>query len=286
MNHFPIICMIGSAMVLYFIGALLYSGGLFSRMRFHGRYASLATALGFVSHTGAIVDYCLKTRSVAALYAQLFGTFLFFGWVLVGAYLLVEWRLKSKALGAFALPVGIFTMLVGTAIPTHSPDGVAGALQAPVIVLHVLAILVGYASFAVAFAAAALYLVEHRMLKKKRLGGVFERLPSLDRSDNLASRMVLFGYPALTLGLALGIFRAEMATGHAWVTDPKVVSSLLVWVVYGIYLVSRNLLGWTGRKTNYLLIAGFALIVIAYAGGLALSPGLHGVRFLEQGRHL
>ncbi|MCL6650479.1 MAG: LLM class flavin-dependent oxidoreductase [Chloroflexi bacterium] len=78
MNQFPTICMIGTAMTLYFLAALLYSGSLFARGRFHGRYASALALIGFVSHTGAAVSYPLIHGSLAALFESLFGTFFFF----------------------------------------------------------------------------------------------------------------------------------------------------------------------------------------------------------------
>ena len=73
-----------------------------------------------------------------------------------------------------------------------------------------------------AFGCAALYLIQHRMLKRKRVhGGLFGKLPPLASLDQLAFALVAFAFPLLTVGLAAGIVKA--LTGGlrgVWGADP------------------------------------------------------------------
>jgi ABC-type transport system involved in cytochrome c biogenesis permease subunit len=73
--------------------------------------------------------------------------------------------------------------------------------------------------------------------------------------------------PALTLGIAVGA--ARLAHEHESV-DALVVATLVTWFVWAAYLVLR-MLGSTGRRSAYLALAGFALVVVVR---LAL-PAVH-----------
>jgi ABC-type uncharacterized transport system permease subunit len=44
------------------------------------------------------------------------------------------------------------------------------------------------------------------------------------------------------------------------------VFTLLTWLVFTGYLVLRHGLGWRGRRAAYLVLAGFALVVVVRLG--------------------
>ena len=48
--------------------------------------------------------------------------------------------------------------------------------------------------------------------------------------------------------------------------------TLLTWVVYAAFLVLRHQGGWRGRKTAYLALVGFLLVIIVRVG---LTPVTH-----------
>jgi ABC-type uncharacterized transport system permease subunit len=48
--------------------------------------------------------------------------------------------------------------------------------------------------------------------------------------------------------------------------------TLLTWVVYAAFLVLRWELGWRGRRTAYLALAGFLLVVLVR---VVLAPFVH-----------
>ena len=55
-----------------------------------------------------------------------------------------------------------------------------------------------------------------------------------------------------------------MAAGHAI----KIISSLVTWVIYGLYLLVSRGSEWRGRRSQYILIVG--------AIAVAITTGLHG----------
>ena len=98
---------------------------------------------------------------------------------------------------------------------------------------HVGSFNLAYATFAVSFAAAVLYLIAERRRTPW--------LPSAEMLDDIAFRAVTFGFPMFTLGLILGSVWAHDAWGVYWQWDPKETAALFTWLVYGVYLHTRTL---------------------------------------------
>ena len=82
------------------------------------------------------------------------------------------------------------------------------------------------------------------------------------------------GLGAETLGLILGSVWAHDAWGVYWQWDPKETAALFTWLVYGVYLHTRTLRGWRGRRSAYVLLFGFAATVFTYYGNYFFG-GLH-----------
>jgi ABC-type uncharacterized transport system permease subunit len=62
----------------------------------------------------------------------------------------------------------------------------------------------------------------------------------------------------MTFGLVAGAAIAQIKFGPVYFHDPKVMLSLLLWVVYVVLLYTRWNHGWRGRRAAYL--AAFAFI--------------------------
>src|SRR5439155_820487 len=71
-------------------------------------------------------------------------------------------------------------------------------------ILHITVSVLGLAMLALAFIAAALYLLQFRELKAKRFGAVFRLFPPLERLDQLNHLSLVLGFPTVTLGVLLG----------------------------------------------------------------------------------
>jgi cytochrome c-type biogenesis protein CcsB len=133
----------------------------------------------------------------------------------------------------------------------------------------------GYAAFAVAFGAAIMYLIQEHFLKRKKLGAMYQKLPSLDKLDDINYRCLTFGFPLLTLAIISGAIWAETAWGTYWSWDPKETWSLITWFVYAALLHGRLTTGWRGKKAAILAIVGFFVLLFTFIGVNLLLPGLH-----------
>jgi cytochrome c-type biogenesis protein CcsB len=131
---------------------------------------------------------------------------------------------------------------------------------------HVSVAILSYATFAVSFAAAVLFLIA----QNRRIAW----LPSAEMLDDIGYRAVTFGFPLMALVLILGSVWAHRAWGSYWSWDPKETSALFTWLIYGVYLHTRTLRGWRGTRSAVILIIGFAAVAFTYYGNYFFG-GMH-----------
>ena len=69
----------------------------------------------------------------------------------------------------------------------------------------------------------------------------------------------LFGFPFMTFGLIAGSVLAIAKYGPLFFTDPKILLSFIMWLVYLLLLYTRWSAGWRGRRAA--LLATFAFVI-------------------------
>ena len=109
--------------------------------------------------------------------------------------------------------------------------------------------------------------MQQRLLKRRTVGPVMKRLPSLEALDRLNYRAVALGMPLFTLALISGVVLA-LEKRPDWWASWLVAASFLAWVLYAVLLHVRLGAGWRGPKVAYLTIL-VALLVLAIVCGLA-----------------
>lgn len=222
-----------------------------------------ATWAGFGVHTLGLLVRFLEAgyTPVTSLHESLS----FFAWCIVGVYLAVQLRYRVPALGGFVSPVALVFVLaavsLGGEIAPLNP-----ALQSFWLPIHVILLFLGDGAFALAAAAAVMYLIQERQLKRKKLSGWFNRLPSIDVLDELNYRCLTIGFPLLTLGIITGSVWAQQAWGTYWSWDPKETWSLITWLLYAALLHGRLTVGWRGRRAAIWALVGFASVLFTFLG--------------------
>lgn len=94
--------------------------------------------------------------------------------------------------------------------------------------------------------------------------------------DEIAYRAILIGFPLFSLGgLFFAMIWAQIAWGRYWGWDPKEVWALITWLFYAALLHLRLSKGWEGRRTAWLSIIGFGLIVFNQVFVNLVIAGLH-----------
>lgn len=189
-----------------------------------------------------------------------------FSWGTMAGYLSFEKRYHQRVIGLIALPVALALLLYATTIPAAAEPLVPALQNNLLLTVHVAVAIVAYGTFSVAFAAAVLYLIQP--------DGGRRGLPKPELLDEISYRAVVIGFPFMALVIILGAVWADVAWGTYWSWDPKETASLVTWLIYGAYLHARVVRGWRGRRSAWLLIAGFGATLFTYFGNLFFG-GLH-----------
>lgn len=268
------------AVACYFVAMLL----LWSQLFFHAddisegmerwhrgacAWGERALCLGAVLHGLALLG------QGAALFNAQVGVAGLFGWILAVLYLAIGRKLERASLGAFIAPVVLVAALYSLFDPSLHRSARADSLEKPWLVIHVALIIFSYSMLSLAFAASLVYFLQERLLKRKRLAGLWQRLPPLGVADEWTYRATAFGLAALTLGMMVGlVWQARHQPAYAMMSDPKVLLTMATWTTFALYLASRWWLGWRGRRTNMVVIYGFVLLLISFFGAPHVLSGI------------
>lgn len=94
--------------------------------------------------------------------------------------------------------------------------------------------------------------------------------------DEISYRAIAIGYPIFTLGaLIFAMIWAHEAWGRFWGWDPKEVWALITWLFYAAYLHLRLSWGWQGKKSAWLAVVGFLIVMFTLIGVNLVIAGLH-----------
>lgn len=103
----------------------------------------------------------------------------------------------------------------------------------------------------------------------------FKKIEFLKILDNLSYRLIGIGFSFLTIGILSGAVWANEAWGSYWSWDPKETWALITWIVFAIYLHTRLIKGWKGKKSAFVASLGFVTLWVCYLGVNLLGKGLH-----------
>lgn len=108
-----------------------------------------------------------------------------------------------------------------------------------------------------------------------RTDSLREKLPSLEKLDNLMYKTASLAFAGLAMLLITGAIWANESWGRPWGFDSKETGALVAWLTYAAFLHTRISRGWSGRSSAYFAIIGFFLVIFTYLGVSYLLPGLH-----------
>ncbi|SET53951.1 cytochrome c-type biogenesis protein CcsB [Paenibacillus sp. NFR01] len=118
-----------------------------------------------------------------------------------------------------------------------------------------------------------------RLITRKPLGRALHPvLDGIDEQDldEITYRAIAIGFPIFTLGaLIFAMIWAQIAWGRFWGWDPKEVWALVTWLFYSAYLHLRLARGWQGRKSAWLAVLGFLVVMFTLVGVNLVIAGLH-----------
>ena len=264
-------------LLLYAAATVAYALHFARREAGIGRTATTLLMAAALVHTFVIAMQTMEVGHVPiANPSRAVSTFV---WLLGLSYLYLETTTNERSMGVFVMVIAVGLQL----IPTLNPgiEKASPVLDSPWFWVHISSLLFAYATFALAGVLGLTYVLQFKEIKKKHLGYFYTRLPSLQILDAMNSRAVTVGWLCLTIGLMVGLVWAAQARvdfigdpnlNRMSLRDPKIFVSVVTWIVYSFAVLSRWMMGWTGRKAAWLSASGFAIVLVNLVAVSYLFP--------------
>lgn len=171
-------------------------------------------------------------------------------------------RLNAAGLGI--MPVAV--LLMGGAMLASKADfPITASLASYWLFIHVAFANLAFAGFAASFGLAVVFVVRQRS-KHGVWAQRFAKMPPQESLDNLISRFVLAGFLLWGIMIVSGAIWANESWGRYWSWDPIETWSLIVWLIYAIYLHLRFTLRWGGIKLAWFAIVAMPIALFCLVG--------------------
>lgn len=250
------------ALCCYGVGLLYALVALTRTTELLGKLALHASYLGMVFHLVSLVEAVTSAGQLTL--ASVHNSESLLAFLIMAVFMLAYLFYKTTSPGIVIFPI-VFLITFVAATGQQPFLQMSPSTRHGWLLTHIALIFTGYAALSLSFGASLLYLIQERMLKSKRPGGMFGRLPSLQVIDDIGYRSLLLGFPFMTLGLIAGTVIAENTYGRVDLLDPKIMLSVLMWAVYLVMVYTRWNAGWRGRKAALLASVAFAAAIVAWS---------------------
>ncbi len=177
-------------------------------------------------------------------------------------YLWIESVLSVKTTGMFIFALMTVFQTISSATISYVQD-INPILQSPLFAMHTGSAILGYSSLAISAMYALLYLLLFYDIKGSRFSVFYNKLPSLELLDAMNIKAAIAGFIFLSLTIILGIVWTEIAFQKFLIFDWKIAVAFFSWFIFGIVVISKQLLGWSGKRVAYFSLTGFASIMVS-----------------------
>lgn len=280
MANVSVFCFLAS----YLVAFVLELTRLLGRSRI-SRFVMVGFGIaGFVAHTWYLFNRNQQTH-LPPLLSSTHDWVLVLAWVLVLFYLfLTVFQTISRqelAVGVFALPV-VLLLVASAYLLSQEPNSDLAAEKARRAwgMFHASLLVFGMTAGAAGLVSGVMYLVQHRRLKAHHAEPTGLKMPSLARLAQTNRWSMIVTYFLLTLGFASGAYLGwRPAQGESKVgwTDPAVVISVLIWLLFGV-LFARLVSGRSpsGRQVAWITIGGCGFLLVTLLGLQVVTGSIHG----------
>jgi cytochrome c-type biogenesis protein CcsB len=150
---------------IYGAAGFLYISAWIFRKQILGKIATWIALVGLIGNTTGILMRWVESYQLGighAPFSNLYESLVFFAWVIVLIYLIIERQIQNRVIGAFTTPIACLVMAYASLKPgiTSAIQPLIPALKSNWLIAHVITCFIGYAAFALAFGVSAMYLMK------------------------------------------------------------------------------------------------------------------------------
>lgn len=203
---------------------------------------------------------------------SIFDSLFLFSWLLITLSLILTLFVRIEFVLFFISFAGFIVAAIAYfSDETMSPLVARFEVRDELLFIHVSLAIASYAAYFCSAIFSGMLLFLHAGLKKKQYSVTIRRMPSLGQTERFASRAVMVGTPLLLLSLIFGIVWIFMEKEWPLLLDMKVISSILILIIYGLYLWRQISAKTTWPRLAILNLVAFSLVFLSYMTSSWLS---------------
>lgn len=257
--------MIGLTSYLAILFYILCSLGLFLRLQGRDSLVAKPIALllipGFLGAALHLISLYNNMFTQAGMQFGFFNAASSVGLIISLITLFMSLTRRTEIMAVVVLPLTSLSIILEMIYQGNHmlPADTAMGLQ-----IHVLVSIIAYSLLGLAALMSLVLAFQNHLLHNHHPGGMLRRLPPLQILEKLLFDSIFAGFIGLTLALVTGfLFLEDLFAQHL---AHKTVLSLIAWLVFGILLTGRLVMGWRGRKAIRWTLSGFLSLMLAYFG--------------------
>jgi HemX protein len=275
LNNTPLLLLNQLVSILYIATTYLYGAHFFSDQQWAKRFKQPFLIGTVVTH---ILYLGLLTSEGYRISYSTMNLMTMVGFTLTTTYLFTELTTKSDKTGFFIISFAAGAQLISSILTTQI-QSVGTTFSGIGIGVHLLAAVFGFSAIAIAGIYSILYLLLFRQIQQNRFELFFQRLPNLEVLEKLTMHAVSLGFLFLTITIVAGIVE-QRASGEAiTLFEPKLVTLVVIWLLYGTGIIVKPVIGWDIKHMAYLFIFLFLFVTLLIVLMTFFSPTFHGLTF-------
>jgi ABC-type transport system involved in cytochrome c biogenesis permease subunit len=269
----PVIIFLNILLPILYFGTL--SVYFYDFMRAEKRFFNAKRVLIFITLVVHLIYLLIRTGEYShPPITNVFEIFTVLAFAITFSYFVLELLTDIRGTGPFIIIISfVFQLISSLFIPEQVV--VKEVLKNNLLGFHVITALLGYSGFTISAVYGFLYLTLYKDLKNNRFGLIFNRLPNLEVLEKLSFYSAIIGFILLTIAIIIGIIWLPKAFPDFSFLDPKLIGTSLVWLLYGVGILSKLFSKWKGRKLVLLSITGFLLALLSTIASNFLAYSFH-----------
>lgn len=244
----------------YFVTIWTYAKSFFSNSKTAGQLRTVFLVVLLVTHGVYLILRTIQFEHPPI--TNVFEILSIIAFCVTLAYTFIEFRTNVSGTGYFILILPFFFQLTSSLFIKDLVQ-VPEILRNNLLAFHVTSALLGYASITISAVYGFLYLMLYHDIKATKFGVIYRRLPNLEVLERMSFSGIVFGFLMLTIAIAVGFIWLPRAGIEYSYTDPKLIGTLAIWLVYGIGLTAKKFAQWQGRRIIVLSMFGFLIAMFS-----------------------
>lgn len=188
----------------------------------------------------------------------------FYGWLLITFSILLHRLVKIEFASFFSNILGFIIVVIYTYAPFRWESNVSEQLISELLIVHITLSILAYTAFTFSAICSLLYILQYKLLKKKKWRKQLIRINDLSSLENLPFLLNSLGVPLLVIGVILGLQWAFLKVPGIVFYDWKILGSIFVIFVYSIYIYMKTSEKMMGLKLTYFNLAAFLILYINF----------------------